>query len=168
MAYAGRGHDGSPEGCGDSVLSEATEGIEEEYDFLLPLPPSVNDRYAIRHGRYNSRPVLSKSHRDYFEKTDLLLRGQSHGHGVRLSRDRPYLLTPRAEDWVTVTVIYCGMTRRRDPDNGLKAICDALESGRVFKNDNQVDAVSAVRSRAWKKEKMCLVTVSWLRLESKS
>lgn len=104
--------------------------------------------------------MKTRKYKEFLERSESLIRGQIREHGVRLSRDRPFLISPRPEDWVTVLAIYCGMTRRRDPDNGLKAICDALERGRVVKNDNQFDAVTGIRSRAWKEEKQCLVTVS--------
>ena len=107
--------------------------------------------------------MKTAKYRAFLDRAELLIRGQIREHGVRLSRERPFLLMPEPEDWVTVFAIYCGMTRRRDPDNGLKAICDALERGRVVKNDNLFDAVTAVRSRVWKDEKQCLVKVSLIK-----
>jgi len=114
---------------------------------------------------WDARIVNKKSTRDYFDHAEMALRGQIRKLGVVLSPERPYLFIPEKDDWIDVSIIYFGLTRRFDSDSANKAAIDALEKGRVFKNDNQVDSGSWHRSRV-KGRKECVLRVELIKGKS--
>lgn len=93
---------------------------------VLPFPPSVNHYW--RHTMVNGRPVvlLSKVGRAYRKTVDSLvpLMGQMAGS-------------------LSFTAVFCPPdNRRRDLDNLLKAIIDALQHAGVYRDDSQIREIN--------------------------
>jgi crossover junction endodeoxyribonuclease RusA len=104
--------------------------------FKLPLPPSINHRYATVRGRR----VLSKDSRNYKRKVGKAVR-QLRAEGIIPDA----LVATMREGFVGLFIdFYFETPRRRDLDGGLKiaqdAICDALGV-----NDNRVVDVHLVK-----------------------
>ena len=96
-----------------------------ELQFDVPWPPSVH-RYW-RHGR--GRVYLAPAGRQFIE----LVRNAM-----------PLFHEPwETEDIKLVVLAHPPDRRRRDLDNILKALLDALEKGSVFRDDSQVKHISA-------------------------
>lgn len=88
--------------------------------FILPFPPSVNRMWRS----VNGRAILSKEGREY--RASVL----SHLWGVEFDT---WICPVR----VSITAIRPD-ARRRDLDNLLKGILDAMKYARVFEDDSQV------------------------------
>ncbi|MCC7407353.1 MAG: RusA family crossover junction endodeoxyribonuclease [Phycisphaeraceae bacterium] len=86
----------------------------------LPFPPSVNHYW--RH--FRGRMVISEQGRSYREKVQAVLAATN----VRPANGR---VAVRVE-------AFPPDRRRRDLDNLLKALCDALEHGGAFVDDSQI------------------------------
>lgn len=85
---------------------------------VLPYPPSINNYY----GRRPKGGVYIKPHgREYRKKVCELL-----GDGERITYDEPLKV---------VVDIYMPDNRRRDADNILKAVLDALTHAGVYRDD---------------------------------
>lgn len=96
----------------------------------LPLPPSVNAYWRSVKGRV----LISKKGREY--------RGAV---AARLAGVRGPLLGPlRVEVWV-----YPPDRRRRDLDNVLKSLLDALAHGGAYLDDSQIDDLRVRRGPVW-------------------
>lgn len=93
----------------------------------LPWPPSVNRYWRAVGGRN----ILSKEGRDYRLRAMIAIRQQSVGR-----------ITGR---------IACAIkafppdNRRRDVDNILKGLLDALTAGEVYEDDSHIDQLSIER-----------------------
>lgn len=97
----------------------------------LPWPPSVNHYWAARgRGRYLS-PRAQAWHREAWA----VLRAQKNGGPIK----GPVAVT---------LVLHPPDRRRRDVDNVLKAVLDALVKGGVLRDDSQVTELHAVRREA--------------------
>lgn len=96
--------------------------------FSLPWAPSIN-HYYIHTGR---GVILGKRGRDYREtvKSQLIEYRNSFNADARLA--------------VTIN-LHPPDKRRRDIDNPLKCILDALQHACVFKDDNQIDLLTTAR-----------------------
>ena len=91
----------------------------------LPYPPSVNHYYR----RVGQRTLISRQGRQYREEVVAL---------VKLVGFKP--VAGRVELRLE---FYPPDRRRRDLDNVLKALWDALEHGGIYHNDSQVKKVTA-------------------------
>lgn len=89
----------------------------------LPLPPSANKYWRSILHRGKTRVLLSREGRAYKRQVDLLARMQ-----------RATLLTGD----VRVSGVVYFENRRRDLDNTLKPLLDALAGGLCYANDRQV------------------------------
>jgi crossover junction endodeoxyribonuclease RusA len=96
----------------------------------LPFPPSVNHYYR----RVGPRTLISREGRRFRERVCSLLAAS----GVR-----PMVGPLRVE-----IEVYPPDRRRRDIDNMQKALLDALEHGRAFRDDSQIVELKIER-RAW-------------------
>ena len=97
----------------------------------LPWPPSVNHYWAARgNGRY-----LSPRARAWHREAWVILRSSWRGRPMR-------------GEVVVSIVLYPPDRRRRDIDNLLKAILDALVHAGVLRDDSQVAELHAVRREA--------------------
>jgi len=97
-------------------------------EVLLPWPPSVNHYWAARgRGRYLS-PRAQAWHREAWA----VLRAQKNGGPIK----GPVAVT---------LVLHPPDRRRRDVDNVLKAVLDALVKGGVLRDDSQVEELHVVR-----------------------
>jgi crossover junction endodeoxyribonuclease RusA len=94
---------------------------------LLPYPPSINSYW--RH--VGSRVLISKSGRQYRREVTQLCR----------SRRLNMLLGQLIVD----VILYPPDCRRRDVDNSLKALLDALQHGGVYADDSQVVQLSVLK-----------------------
>ena len=96
----------------------------------LPFPPSVNHYYR----RVGPRTLISREGRRFRERVCSLLAAS----GVR----------PMAGPLRVEIEVYPPDRRRRDIDNMQKALLDALEHGRAFRDDSQIVELKIER-RAW-------------------
>ena len=90
--------------------------------FTLPYPPSVNTYWR----QFNGRTILSQAGRDY--KVEVL--------AVIVNERIPKFGESRL---AVKLVLRPRDKRRRDLDNSIKSVLDALENSGVFVNDFQVD-----------------------------
>ncbi len=86
----------------------------------LPYPPSVNHYYR----RVGPRTLISREGRAYREKVCAVLAVQG--------------VTTHTGPIAVKVEAYPPDRRRRDIDNVLKALLDALEKGGAYENDNQI------------------------------
>lgn len=107
----------------------------------LPYPPSVNHYW----GQVGSRKFLGKKGKEFREAVFLC---------VLNARKAP--LNGRLEVKV---YLYPPDKRKRDVDNVLKSLLDALEHARVYENDSQIDKLCITRMEVVK-EGYCEVTIT--------
>jgi len=95
----------------------------------LPFPPSLNHYYR----RVGPRTLISREGRAYREKVCAIVAAS----GV-----------PAFSGPVEVKVeLYPPDRRRRDVDNALKSLLDALEKGGAYRNDSQIVTLVAHKRR---------------------
>lgn len=101
-----------------------TDGTHTQVVLTLPYPPSANRYWRHLPGR--SRPVLSREAKEYREQVaGCVLEARAAKHlPCRLSMD---------------VTAHCPDYRRRDLDNLLKQLQDALQGAGVFADDGQID-----------------------------
>ena len=109
---------------------------------ILPYPPSVN-HYWLRNRNGSVR--VSKEGVSFRQEVWL-----------RCRQERISGLTGRLSLSIEA---FPPDRRRRDLDNLLKAVCDALQHGGVYKDDSQIDGLTIIR-RGIKKGGGLLVTVA--------
>ena len=121
----------------------------------LPYPPSVNHAWR----RVGNKTVLSLDARLYrkavaFEMWKLRLPGQ---------RLDPKKITLPLKNRLALSLAYIPPNHlRRDLDNGLKAVLDALTHAGLWRDDSQVDELHAFRATPDPKEPRLIVVVSVL------
>lgn len=106
-------------------------GEEEGIVVTLPYPPSVNTYW--RHpnkGKLAGRSLISQEGREYRAAVAARLLGRCTTMRGRLAVS--ILLSPPD-------------ARRRDLDNALKAVLDALAHAEVYEDDSQIDELSVRR-----------------------
>ena len=104
----------------------------------LPYPPSVNHYW--RH--VDGKTLISKEGRIYRDDVALML----HLHRV-----------PKFSGSLSVHVdAHPPDARRRDIDNILKALLDALQYGGAYHDDNQIERLSVARQSVTAKGKVCV------------
>jgi len=91
-----------------------------EASYQLPYPPSVNHYWRSVGGRV----LISKEGRAFRRKVCAIL------NRVRAE--------PMDGDLAIEIVVYPPDRRRRDVDNVLKSLLDALEKGGAYENDSQI------------------------------
>ena len=95
--------------------------------FELPYPPSINHYYV----RAGSSIALGAKGKSYRRDAALLL------HRFRGACQDKRL---------TVTInVFPPDKRKRDIDNILKCLLDAMEHANVYNNDNQIDMLTVIR-----------------------
>lgn len=99
---------------------------DPSYTYRLPWPPSANTMWR-RAGNFT---YLTKKGHDFREAVAEIVGG-----------DRPEL-TGRLR--LSIELI-APDRRKRDIDNHIKAICDAMEAAGVFLNDEQIDCLIVQR-----------------------
>ena len=105
----------------------------QPFKLELPWPPSMNSYWrAIPMGKI-ARNILSKAGRTYRERAMAAIIESGH-HGKGLDGKVSLSLILSAPD-----------KRRRDLDNFLKPVLDALTHGKVYEDDYQVDELRVVR-----------------------
>lgn len=95
----------------------------------LPWPPSVN-HYWFRN-RDGGMRIGEKG-----------IEFRIAVHNVLVRHGSPHLTGRLAVD----IAVFPPDKRRRDLDNILKAVCDALQHGKLYKDDNQIDRITVGRS----------------------
>jgi crossover junction endodeoxyribonuclease RusA len=97
---------------------------------VLPWPPTVN-HYWQRHGK---RLFVSKRGMDFRKEVNLL--------------SYPYLGTFSKKERLFVSIeAYPPDNRRRDLDNILKSLLDALQHAGLYEDDNQIDKIYISREK---------------------
>ena len=97
---------------------------------ILPWPPSVNHAFAT----VGRRRVLSQKGRDYRDSV-----------AKRVLMDR-WQNAFGLHDEITVKIVaYPPDKRRRDLDNSMKAVLDALQTAGVYPDDSQIVSLSIIR-----------------------
>lgn len=94
--------------------------------FNIPFPPSVNTYWR---NLPTGRTVLSAKAREYRKKVIALT-----------AVNKPFLSRLRM-----VIELYPPDKRRRDVDNSLKAILDSLQHAGVYRDDEQIDELTAMK-----------------------
>jgi len=94
----------------------------------LPYPPSVNHYWR----RVGARTLISAEGRRYRKRVASAL--------------SLYSMAPMTGSVDVFINVHPPDRRRRDLDNILKALLDALEHGGVYANDSQIDVLEIVRS----------------------
>jgi crossover junction endodeoxyribonuclease RusA len=106
----------------------------------LAFPPSANHYW-----RYvNSQVLKSKDARSYIKAV---------GQIWMVSRQKAF---PKDERLKLEVLAMPKDKRKRDLDNLLKVLCDALESAGVFKNDSQIDEIVIKRGEVHPEGKLLL------------
>lgn len=105
----------------------------------LPYPPSVNTYYRTFKGRI----LISAPGRAYRQ---LIL--STIGHLTRM--DKIIECTPIGFDIFMHVLVYPPDKRRRDLDNILKALLDALQHGGLYKDDSQISKLVIERKEVVK------------------
>jgi len=90
-------------------------------ELTLPFPPSVNHYWR----RVGARTLISREGRCYRERIASIL-------ALRRVRAVPGRLAVRV-------TVHPPDRRRRDLDNAMKALLDALEHGGAYEDDSQID-----------------------------
>lgn len=112
-------------------------------NIILPYPPTVNTYWR----KFNNRMVISPKGRQYRKDVMQILEGCETLHG-RLS----------------VTIIATMPDRRkRDLDNILKSLLDAMDHAGLFDDDEQIDELHVLRAGV---EKPGNVAISLVELKS--
>jgi crossover junction endodeoxyribonuclease RusA len=112
----------------------------------LPYPPSVNHYW--RHpnkGKLVGRHVISHEGREYRVQV----------HKLVLITRLNGTLTGRL--WVDIE-LYPPDQRRRDLDNAMKSLLDALQFSGVYRDDSQIDRLLILR-RTMRKDGLAVVTI---------
>ncbi len=104
----------------------------EPIELSLPWPPSVNTYWRINTSSRKPGMLISREGREY--RAEVAAR-------VMLAR-----ASARITDLIRLTVeLYPPDGRRRDTDNVLKAIFDALEFAGVYADDVQIHELHVIR-----------------------
>ena len=128
-----------------------------ELELKLPLPPSANHIWR----RAGDRIVLSVQSRRYREAVSRIVFAERGKNGA-LSVAKTGLYFPLL-GCLEVTLLLVPKTAlRRDLDNGLKAVLDALTHAGLWRDDSQVDELHAFRATPDPKEPRLIVVVSVL------
>jgi len=115
----------------------------------LPYPPSVNHYW----GQVGSRKFLGKKGKEFREAVFLCA-----------LNERQRALNARLEVKV---YLYPPDKRKRDIDNVLKSLLDALEHSCVYENDSQIDKLCVTRMEVMK-EGYCEVTITEINQDASS
>jgi crossover junction endodeoxyribonuclease RusA len=108
-------------------------GLMPRIELKLPWPPSVNSYWR----NVGTRTLISKKGRCY--KNEVLKVVAAH-------RQRNFI-----EDRLDVKILLNAPSRaRRDIDNSLKAILDAMQHAGVYRDDSQIDRIEVVRGEVVK------------------
>ncbi|MDA0738341.1 MAG: RusA family crossover junction endodeoxyribonuclease [Nitrospirae bacterium] len=100
-----------------------------QFEFVLPLPPSINSQYAT----VNGRRVLSSTGRHYKASIGQILLG-----ALAQSSDRTVFLDAAQSHYLALSLhFYFPTLLRRDLDGGLKIAQDALCEAMGI-NDNRI------------------------------
>lgn len=92
----------------------------------LPYPPSINNYYR----NFNGRIIISKAGREYRQLVESLMRD--------FGQPMEGKLAVRIE-------MHPPDNKRRDVDNVLKSLLDALQHGGAYKDDSQIDKLTIER-----------------------
>ena len=113
---------------------------------ILPYPPTVNHYYARNR---NGSVRIGKAGTAYRQEVAL--------------RCRQERIRPLVGRLALTVEAFPPDQRRRDLDNVLKALLDALQHGGAFKDDSQIDDLRIIRMQAVPKNPQVWVTLSVLR-----
>lgn len=97
--------------------------------FDLPWPPSVNHYYR----RVGPRMLISRQGREFRRQVGLILAGQG--------------ITPLVGHLAVRIEAFPPDRRKRDADNLLKAVVDALQHGGVFPDDSHIVWLLIVKAK---------------------
>lgn len=117
----------------------------------LPYPPSLNTYYRVVNGRI----LISAPGRLYRKTVIDTLWG-------RVGSMQICVPTPLAGDISMSILSYPPDRRKRDLDNMLKALLDALQYARIYKDDSQISKLSIERMPSRKNDGIVLVTIGKL------
>lgn len=108
----------------------------------LPYPPSINHYKSI----FRKQIRLTVKGRKYLNDTAIIAQSQCKG--------------PPLEDRLSVKIYaYMPDRRKRDIDNILKPLIDAMMQGKVFIDDSQIDDLHIIRGEV-DKDKGIIVQIS--------
>jgi crossover junction endodeoxyribonuclease RusA len=96
-------------------------------ELSLPIPPSLNKYYRVRNGK----PIISEHGRAYRKEVS----------AVRLLEN----LKPTHGRLAVKIVLVAPNNQRRDLDNILKCLLDAMAKAGLYADDSQIDRLEVVR-----------------------
>ncbi len=103
------------------------------HKYTLPWPPSVNHYYYPAINKITKKPMIAKTSRALKYRNDVYVLARTN----KTLFGRIYLHV----------IAYPPANGRHDLDNLLKALCDALEYAKVYKNDSQIDRIIIERGK---------------------
>lgn len=110
-------------------IKSMVDKLAANVSLMLPYPPSVNHYWRSCRGRV----FISKAGLTYRAQVAAIARSQ--GQGAK----------PLAGRLIMGVVTHAPDNRKRDLDNVLKALLDALAKARVYNDDSQIDDLRIVR-----------------------
>lgn len=111
----------------DKNIYDSDDGI---FLCILPLPPSVNRVWQVAHNRI----ILTQEGRVYRERVIKIIKEKKDNNN---KLNFKHLLHLKVE-------IYPPDKRRRDADNILKSLLDALQHAELYENDSQIKELNVI------------------------
>lgn len=119
---------------------EQERGPERELELKLPIPPSTNHIWR----RAGDRIVLSVQSRRYREAVSRIVFAERGRNGA-LSVAKTGLYLPLVSRLEITLSLVPQKALRRDLDNCLKAVLDALTHAGLWRDDAQIDRLTITR-----------------------
>jgi len=114
------------------VYTNLTEDIILDIELYLPWPPTVNDYYGVR--------IVKKRRIPYIKAKGKLFRGACE---QQIAEQVGYLNI--GDNLLVEVELYPPDRRRRDLDNYMKPLLDAITHAKVWEDDSQIDQLFIYR-----------------------
>lgn len=129
----------------------------DEIKIALPFPPTVNHYWKFVRNKSNVSVFISK--RGILYRQEVLHMTINHKKENKWELATPYFQDQR----LTVAIgVYPPDKRKRDIDNILKSVLDAMTMARIYTDDSQIDHLIVDRGSVEKEGKL-IVTIQPIR-----